>query len=511
MGFRGSPNNVIRNNEIVGSETHWWNDVIEGSGNPFTNGGPYRDTDVHGNTLVFGSDDGTELDGGAINVRYWDNHIEHVHSGISSDPNRMGPTYIFRNLTANMGDVRGEMAAGLVFKLGGSPIPRDRGFTLIAHNTHFGRGRWWANGDYDGNQDSQGRRVRFRGFLRNNVCLAAGQYLDASDGSGRIERAALPLVVAPRAGDYRLAASSSGIDGGVVIAGLNDGFAGRAPDMGTFEHGLHRAGIIPHRPSGMAVRPQRAGLTYVPNKSASSGKAAVALLVPPAAGRRWVAKPNAPWLRCTPSSGPAAGAPKNVTLECLGKGLTVKCHRAAVVFRTDLGLNCALMAHVKVYPADRFSTIIEAEDGEVTPGMKRTTDEAASGGLFVQLPLPHVGVKGELRPAPPGAVRFTFDVPADGVYYVVGRCLAPEPSGAHNSFLFSMDGAGFRAWDVHAKSKAYCWNLLNLWHMKGRKLKRVDPLSFKLSKGTHSLVLKSREAGTRLDCIAITNYPYPPE
>ena len=47
--------------------------------------------------------------------------------------------------------------------------------------------------------------------------------------------------------------------------------------------------------------------------------------------------------------------------------------------------------------------------------------------------------------------------------------------------------------------------------MVGRKLMRVDPPPFRLSKGTHSLVLKSRETGTRLDRIAITNYPYPPE
>ena len=61
---------------------------------------------------------------------------------------------------------------------------------------------------------------------------------------------------------------------------------------------------------------------------------------------------NVPWLQCTPASGPTADTPQKAVLECVGERLEAKLHRGAVVFRTDLGLNCAIMADVRVCPDD---------------------------------------------------------------------------------------------------------------------------------------------------------------
>ncbi len=36
---------------------------------------------------------------------------------------------------------------------------------------------------------------------------------------------------------YRLRADSPAIDRGAVIAGVTDGYVGRAPDLGAYEHG----------------------------------------------------------------------------------------------------------------------------------------------------------------------------------------------------------------------------------------------------------------------------------
>ncbi len=73
------------------SETHWWNDAIESIANGEVSGGPYRDTDIYGNVLAFSNDDGTELDGGQISVRYWHNWIDRARCGISCVPNLSGP------------------------------------------------------------------------------------------------------------------------------------------------------------------------------------------------------------------------------------------------------------------------------------------------------------------------------------------------------------------------------------------------------------------------------------
>jgi hypothetical protein len=96
-------NNVVRYNDIIGSESHWWNDAIESIRNRSITGGPYRDTDVYGNVLAFANDDGIELDGGQINVRSWHNWITGALCGVSCAPNRKGPSYVFRNLTARGG------------------------------------------------------------------------------------------------------------------------------------------------------------------------------------------------------------------------------------------------------------------------------------------------------------------------------------------------------------------------------------------------------------------------
>jgi hypothetical protein len=45
------------------------------------------------------------------------------------------------------------------------------------------------------------------------------------------------LRPADRAVDLRLKPGSAAIDAGEILPGLNDGFAGRAPDLGAYELG----------------------------------------------------------------------------------------------------------------------------------------------------------------------------------------------------------------------------------------------------------------------------------
>ena len=122
-------------NPTAGS-CNWWNDAIESIANGDVSGGPYRDTDIYGNVLAFSNDDGTELDGGQINVRYWHNWIAWALCGISCAPNRSGPSYVFRNVVATLGEER--ESTGSAFKMGGAAL--SPGVNFIAHNTIFGPG-----------------------------------------------------------------------------------------------------------------------------------------------------------------------------------------------------------------------------------------------------------------------------------------------------------------------------------------------------------------------------------
>jgi len=347
MGYGCSPNHVVRNNEIVGSEAHWWNDGIESNGNGMIGGGPYRDTDISGNVILCSQDDGTELDGGEINVRFWDNRVEYWRNGISVCPNIKGPSYVLRNLFVNGGDEDG--GCERAFKM--AALHTDYGRSFLLNNTRVSdHGSCWRNGEYTRAPYPSQNQI-FTATIRNNLhCVrraTAWQYAAPQDR---------PALVAPEAGDYRLAAGSSGINAGIVVPNVTDGFAGSAPDLGAIEHTGDEHGIIPHRPSGMVVRPKRVNLKHTQGDNASAekkpreNKAEVTITIPTSAGRRWFARPNCSWLRCTPASGPTADGPQTVTIDCIGDGLGPRLHRAAVVFRTDVGLNVSLLVDAKFYP-----------------------------------------------------------------------------------------------------------------------------------------------------------------
>ena len=48
--------------------------------------------------------------------------------------------------------------------------------------------------------------------------------------------------------DLRLAPRSRAVDAGVVLPGITDGFAGRAPDLGAYEHGAEPPHYGPRTP-----------------------------------------------------------------------------------------------------------------------------------------------------------------------------------------------------------------------------------------------------------------------
>ena len=129
---------------------------------------------------------------------------------------------------------------------------------------------------------------------------------------------------------------------------------------------------------------------------------------------------------------------------------------------------------------------IEAEDGTMSKSMERASDNSASSGMYVWVP--EGGGSG-------GTATFTFDASRDGNYIIWARVLAPN--GSSDSFFVSMDGKADSLWDV-APSSSWTWDKVN--NRDG-----ADPVVYYLKKGTHTLLIKQREDGAKLDEFIITD------
>jgi len=185
-----------------------------------------------------------------------------------------------------------------------------------------------------------------------------------------------------------------------------------------------------------------------------------------------------------------------VTLSCDARSLDARLHRAVVTFRTDAGLNRSLTVDVKVLHGQPYVRFFEAEAASATGAVLVAEDGAASGGRYVHVP----------SASAPGVLTFTFDAPAAGDYYVLGRFYTPPDR--LGGFLFSMDRAKPRRWvDQSRRACSWLWDLLRPHEYKGD---RTVHRGFQLSKGTHTFTLTSRRPGARLDCLVVSNQPYVP-
>ena len=137
-------------------------------------------------------------------------------------------------------------------------------------------------------------------------------------------------------------------------------------------------------------------------------------------------------------------------------------------------------------PTDSVNIEFEAEDGDIKYSMVASADNNASSGMFIWAP--NGGGSG-------GYAEYSFDVKKAGNYVVWGRALSPN--GDDNSFNVSMDGGADSLWDTTISS-SWVWNRVS--HRNGS-----DPVVYNLSVGNHTLVIKQREDGTKLDRIVITN------
>lgn len=232
--------------------------VCPGSTSDATN-----ETDVYENLAYNIGDDGVETDGQCSNVRLWGNTFHDVLMGISVAPVYTGPVYAIRNLIYRTG-VGNNDYTGSPFKFNSgydqsgpmylfhntadAALPGNNGLYVKAPGTWrliYARNNIWAGTayavenynadqpidlDYDNLwNDNSGDLARWDGV--DYATLAAFVNATGQEPHG--------VSVAPgfaAAGDYVLHPTSELIDAGIILPGINDDYAGSAPDPGAFEY-----------------------------------------------------------------------------------------------------------------------------------------------------------------------------------------------------------------------------------------------------------------------------------
>ena len=237
--------------------------------------------DIHHNDLDTLTDDGIEMDYSERNTRCFRNRLTNVYQGISLQPVFGGPVYVFRNVMANVvaepfklhnSPSGGLMLHNTVVKRG---MPSQLGTServrncVTRNNLFVGTGGPYAfecgapmegcDFDYDGFAG----REPFRMFLKwcgerygtlAEVRSKAPVYrhaVQADAGSLFAAPVAMPADESTpwEPPDLRLRPGSPAVDAGAPLPGVNDGFAGIAPDLGALELGA--------TPQPVGPRPER--------------------------------------------------------------------------------------------------------------------------------------------------------------------------------------------------------------------------------------------------------------
>ena len=234
---------------------------------------PNAAIDIYRNEISECTDDGIELDYSQHNVRCYENRLTNVFQGITLQPIYGGPAYVFRNAIYNLGIETFKMhdnPSGILFfhntsvKKGKPLILYGQGTVRNAisrNNIYIGTsgnyayestckmidcdfdydgfgGKWkqfikWNKKRYDTVADAKAAKVYPHVIrLKTKKLFASGMKA--------------PLSVATlfpyKKNDLRLHRNSTALDKGVLLANINDGYTGKAPDLGAYELGSR----LPH-------------------------------------------------------------------------------------------------------------------------------------------------------------------------------------------------------------------------------------------------------------------------
>ncbi|PTX94620.1 right-handed parallel beta-helix repeat-containing protein [Opitutus sp. ER46] len=502
--------NVIRWNDFIGSDEHRWNDVIESSSNGSALGGFFRDSDISGNFLVYGNDDGVELEGGGMNVRFYSNKIEGTTCGISTGACLLGPQFIYGNLVVHEGDEAG-LALMLFKNSHGVPQSGKRHFI---NNTVFTA----ASAPY-GNYGKPIGSERI-GYLRNNVFVASSArrpdekmrrddfdgdlfwtdgnaassaaYLAGLRQIGQEEHglAADPRLAAPHQGDFHLAPGSPAKGRGRPVANL----AVAGGNLGAFADATTE---VPYRPLALTATPRQLEFGRSDQPAVQDVRVAV-----PASAREPVAfeiRQNSVfnWFKVSPAMGlvkPGEEVILQVTIDPARlKGRPQ--FRGAFLVRTPSGLS----RPVSVYAQAEFSEDLRPADAPNTAYIEAAAVPAlASHVQSSSRPGQYGGKYARLAQDEAPEIRATFKVPRDGRYALLVRAGIQRGAMHRREFAARID----QGETVHMEMNPdYNWNTDN------DRFRAVYVCAVgHLNAGAHELSFKVN-GGLNLNEIIVTDTP----
>ena len=502
--FNSEGNHVIRNNSLIGSESHRFNDTIEGAYNDKPKGGPYRDTDFEGNIMFFSNDDGVELDGGQMNIRFFNNWIQSSYCGVSTAPTIFGPSYIFNNLIVLEGDERG--MTNFALKVGGDKV-QNPGINYFFHNTIYSHGRGLRGSNWGSGPTPI--------FTRNNL-FAAGDLMWPQKSKGDFDYDMLrPNSMDPplpqwqqngvvgvesfknrAAGDYRLSKNSLAIDRGLKLLTVNEDFSGEAPDIGAFPVGAGPE--FPVRAEGVSLLPLQAQLELTLNEGAVQTDT-LYVRAPVATGKRWRVMSDDAWLQYEPSTGPCDGELHAVTLSIHPDVKRDGYYQGAVTVRTDAGYNRTSFVKAKVRLAAPDYQYFNAVDMEQV-GMTVVAADAQAPQLpYLQAP--------DTRDAASEAwMRIDFEVPESGTYYLHGLIAVLGPNApAHDSCYVQVNDGEPKYWDLAVSAPGlWTWQTASI-------MNEAYPREIELAAGKHTIYIRGRENFTKFARFAISRTRLLPE
>ena len=239
--------------------------------------------DIYGNDVSNLDDNCFEADGSMHNVRVFDNRCFNVAvGGMSPQPVFGGPVYFIRNVVYHSpyGPVKIHADPAGVIYYHNTYIGEIRQITPASNlhfrnNLIFGQERQpatmairtytnYSSSDYNGYRVNAGTDVAFSWssppreveadyesplVVRNFATFAEYQQATGQDAHSVLVdydifmNAAMPdlarptMLYDPAEVDLRLRRGAAAVDAGIVLPNINDGYNGRAPDLGAYEYG----------------------------------------------------------------------------------------------------------------------------------------------------------------------------------------------------------------------------------------------------------------------------------
>jgi len=250
--IRGHIGAIVRDNNVH----NFFNGIYTGSSGALENPELAFDTDIYRNYIHDISDDGLEPEGACINQRFRNNTVDRSFVGLSLAPITQGPTWVLRSTFTNFtgrGIKLDSHSDGIVLiyqNTGWTNASNINGMDLISsihnivmHNNIFqstgysfaevptgSSGNDWNNNNWYTTRGSTGPHFKWENIDYNTISA-----LCATSGLECAGYEIPPGLTNPTGSDFTLLPLSPNIDRGILIPGINDDFAGAAPDVGAFE------------------------------------------------------------------------------------------------------------------------------------------------------------------------------------------------------------------------------------------------------------------------------------